>query len=250
MPGNLAELRPLIFVAAFVGFIVLMFGIMVAESPSLFMGATTGSSSITNSTTSPNPLNLLAWNSTYILNITDSSDASYHFVIQGWNVAVFTYDQWGIKKIDMATYSEWWIFKWDWDDFAWYKDGVQVSEQGEIWFNLYVLDTHYSQNKTLNYLAKNTKTQLTVYFVFNTTAYAKPTDAYSAGGLAMVFQQDFNDRNTSVNALSFLAGLFTFSLPGMPWQINMLIWIAIFPALMYLAFIFVLKILGAIFGGG
>jgi hypothetical protein len=248
--GDISEMRAVIVILAFVVFTVTLVGLMVSESPLMFSGMTSGNSAINNNGGATSPTTLLAWNSTYVLNITDSSDASYHFVIQGWNVAVFTVDSWGHKEIDMATYSTWWIFEWDWDDFVWYKDNVQVSNLNDIWFSMFVLDTHYSQNKTLDYVAQNSKTRMTVTFVFNQTAYTKPSDAYSAGGLSMVFQQDFNDRNTSINALSFIAGIFTFSLPGLPFIPNLILWIMIFPALMYLSFIFVLRVIGAVFGGG
>jgi hypothetical protein len=250
MPGNLAELRPLIFICAFVGMTVLLVSLMVSESPTMFSGASAGSSA--TGTDSTNPLNIVAWNQTYILNITDPH-ANYYFVVQGWNIAVECMDILNSHCIAMHTYDYWWIFNWNIDHFKWYEqNGTEVSTPGyqAQWLNMYTLDSDFAANKPLTYNAKNSKTMMQVTFAFNTTAYSKPSLAYSAGDLRMIFNMNLSERNTSLNALTFISGLFTFSLPGMPFVVNAIIWIMIFPALMYLSFIFVIKMLGAVLGGG
>jgi len=248
MPGNLAELRPLIFICAFIGLAVLLVGWMVTESPTLFLGADAGSSSTGSS--SQNPLSLMAWNETYILNITDT--LTYTFKVGGWNVHVEKCED--TKGFFMETYDYWWIFYWNYDAFRWFKDGVDIThEYGELMkerIDLTQLDSDFAEGKSLGYDAKNSRTQFFVTFAFNTTKYELPTDAFDGDEMHMIFNIDWDDRNTNINALSFIAGLFTFSVPGAPIYVSAIIWLMLFPPLAYLTFIFVLKILGAIFGGG
>lgn len=254
MPGNLAELRPLIFICAFVGMAVLLVGWMVTESPTLFLGADPGSSSTAEGSTSP--LSLMAWNETYILNLTNNMPPPFQFEIGGWKVIAQKYAAPGLS---IETYDSWWIFIWNLDPFRWYKDGVEVSISGHtiaygdmFFIQPSQLDSDFTTEGAsgLKYAIKNTRTQMDVFFVFNITTYAKPSDAYSANDITLIFNIDFNNRHTSINALGFVSGLFTFSIPGVPIYINAIIWLMLFPPLAYLVFIIVLKIIGAIFGGG
>ena len=250
MPGNIAELRPLIFIAAFVGLSVALVGWMVMESPTLFLGANAGSSSTGDS--SQSPLDLMAWNETYVLNVTDTFE--YTFQVGGWNVRV---EKWtSTKSFYMETYAYWSIFNWNFDAFRWHKDGVDVTHDypyptpSSQRLDITQLDSDFAEGKGLGYKAKNSRTEFSVTFVFNTTEYDTPTDAYDGNHMHMIFNVDFDDRNTSINAVSFIAGLFTFSVPGVPTYVSVIIWLMMFPPLAYLTFIFVLKIVGAVFGGG
>ena len=253
--GDISEMRAVIVILAFVVFTVTLVGLMVSESPSMFMGIAQGSSGTgTDQTTSPS--SLLAWNSTYILNITGTFE--YEFHVGGWNVRVEKWDNhWSTDGFFMETYDAWWIFNWNFDQFKWFKEGTDVSIFAEIppapsqWrIPISRLDLDFANGKSLTYQAKNTKTQWDISFNFNSSKFAKPSDALYGNEMYMFFELDFNDRSTSINALSFIGGIFTFSLPGLPFIPNLILWLMIFPAAMYLVFIFVLRIIGAVFGGG
>ena len=249
MPGNLAELRPLVFIVSFVGLSVLLIGWMVTETPTLFLGADSGSSS--TGTSSQNPSELMAWNETYTLNITDTF--GYTFKVGGWNVR---FEKWtSTHSFYMETYDAWWIFNWNFDPFRWFKDGLDVThvysgQPNPERLDVSQLDSDFAKGKGLGYDAKNSRTQFSVSFAFNTTKYAKPSDAYDGNEMYLMFNVGYDERNTNINLLGFISGLFTFSLPGLPVQVNLIIWLMIFPSLAYLVFIIVLKIIGSVFGGG
>jgi len=226
---------------------------MVMENPTLFPGVSEGEAPGGESAT--NPLSLMAWNTTYVANLTDPS-AEYTFVLSGWNIRVkATSIVLTTGQISMQTYASWWVFEWDKDVFKWYKDGVLKSQINILisydeFLSMDTLDADYVENTTISYTAKNSHTSMIVAFTFNFTDYATPSEAYADGALSMVFDVEFSERNTSLNILGFISQLFTFSLPGTPWAVNTLLWLMIFPATFYLCFIVVLKVIGAIFGGG
>jgi hypothetical protein len=251
MPGNLAELRPLVFIAAFVGFILLIVGMMASETPTLFVDATTGSGSTPIS--APNPLGLVAWNST--LNFTLSHGAIDDFGFGGYNVRLGSPDLYLYFR--SFTYANWWIFNWDVEDFDWYnsqnvKESVTYGALGSQGLALSQMTTDYETYgiSGLRYTWKNSKTTIPVSFLFNETAYDSPTEAFNDAHLYIFINSNFATAATSFNALTFISGLFTFSLPGIPTVVNALLWVIIFPPLGYLTFVFVLKIIGAVFGGG
>lgn len=252
--GDISEMRAIVVICAFVIFTIVMVGLMFAESPAVFSDATQGSANLP--TESKSPSELLAWNETYILNITGTFE--YTFPIGGGNVRVQKWDNHVPSDgIFMETYDYWWIFQWNRDNFKWFKDGVDVSIWADIppapgqWrIPISRLDEDFASGKGINYVAINSKTQFDVAFSFNTSTFSKPSDAFYGNDIHMIFNVDFENRQTSINALSFISSLFTFSLPGIPFIVNLMIWISIFPALAYLIFIIILRTIGAIFGGG
>jgi hypothetical protein len=253
--GDISEMRAVIVILAFVVFTVSLVGLMVSESPSMFMGIAQGSSGVDTSQ-SVSPSGIIAWNETYTLNLTHAMPPPFEFQIGGWNVMAQKYDSPGLS---IETYDAWWIFMWNLDPFKWYHNGVEVSISGSTiaYGQMYFitpsqLDSDFAAKGVsgLKYTIKNTRTQMDVTFAFNTTKYATPSLAYLGNEISLIFDLNWNERNTSVNALAFISGIFTFSLPGLPFIPNLILWLIIFPAAMYLAFIFVLRVIGAVFGGG
>jgi hypothetical protein len=244
MPGNIAELRPLIFIAAFVGMALLLVGLMITESPTLFVGATPGSA--LTPTNSPNPLNLMAWNTS--VNFLASA-SGYQFTFAGYNVEydVIHTSDWNFQAF---TYASFYFIQWDTRFFSWYNSQNEL-ESTQL-MSLTAVNSDYTTGGTNNikYTWKNDLATIPIQFSFNTSKYDSPIEAYNDGALYVLINSAFASANSGFNALSFIAGLFTFSLPGMPSIINAIIWLMIFPGLGYLAFIFVIKIIGAIFGGG
>jgi len=191
----------------------------------------------------------LSWNETYTHNLTGQWK---NFVIGGWNVRVFEWQ----NAIEIYTYDYWWRIEWNHDWFAWYKNGKEVSEkfymydEEGIWIKLLQIDKDFNKSKKLQYDLRNSRTKMIVTFAFNTTAYALPSMAYNAHDAFLIFNIKFDDRNTSVNALNMIGMLFTASLPGVNPILNYLIAIPLWICSLYLVFIFVLRIIGAVFGGG
>jgi len=245
-------MRGIVVVVAFVIAMVLIVGLMVSTSPSLFSAQTIGTNP--EGAASSTPTQILVWNSTINQTITYASGEDHTLTVNGWRIKIQVMpDTLAIETID-----EWWIFQWNINYFKWYYDGVVVSSEYEIFGELqeYIdwttINNEYLANPShsLIYTLKNSATKMNMVLSFNFTKYANPKDAWMGDGIDFTFNQDIADRNTSINAVAFIAELFTFSLPGIDPFLNVLIMLPIYAGLAYLAFIFVLRIIGAVFGGG
>ena len=260
--GDISEMRAVIVILAFVVFTVTLVGLMVSESPSMFMGMVTGSTGTTASGSPTSPTDIAVWNSTHTEVINDTMGSNYPFDLGGWH---FRLSYWlpgsSVKYFSMETYDFFLFFAYNIEDMQWYgAQNTLKSGYYEVTYSIWktaiplsVMDMDYANGglNALRYTVQNSKTKLTLNFWFNTTAYTNCTNALASGGnIYMLVGQDFVDRNTSINALGFISGIFTFSLPGLPFIPNLILWLMIFPAAIYLAFIFVLRIIGAVFGGG
>jgi hypothetical protein len=259
--GDISEMRAIVVVFSFVAVGIFLISLMVSESPGLFIGPTQiGEQAGPNSVSIPT--DLLSWNSSLTVNLTGPA-GEYSFTLAGWNYRIDAFTLM-YNRIAMSTYATWWIFQWDFDYFKWYKDGVLVSYPGTYYppyyqtqtypgdfvFPIQQLDTDFYNNETLSYEAKNGKTATTVFFSYNSTTYSIPSLAYEAGALSLTFLVDFDDRNTSINVLNFIGAIFSFSMPGIDSRLLFILMLPIIAATAYLVFIFVLRIAGAIFGGG
>jgi len=253
--GNMSEMRPLIVIGTFIVTAVLLTGWMVSESPAMFSSASEGSSSLPNRQVSPTEL--LAWNSSYTFNITRDAylPHSYEFTLGGWNFRLVAGSAPG--GILVYTFDWWWILEWNYEDMKIYHDSIDVSSygggsysSGTPWLSLSRMNSDYSASQGIIYVFQNSKTKLTLDFTFNFTKYAYPEDAIDGDGLHATVYQDYSDKNTGLNAITFISSLFTFSLPGVNSFVIALIMTPIYIGLGYIAFIFALRIVGAVFGGG
>jgi len=239
--GDISEMRGLVVV----GCIVFISIYLIICIPPQFYTASLEQ----QETGSVNPSQILAWNETYTYNCTGLFG---NINIGGWNVRI---TEW-IQGIEIYTYDYWWIFEWNYDWFKWFMDGIEVSkhynlfDEDRILIEPAQLDKDFNAGKDLKYDLRNSKTQMTVTFAFNTSAYSLPSDAYTAHDAFLIFNIDFNDRNTSINAISLIGMIFMASLPGVHPILNYLIAVPLWICSLYLAFIFVLRIIGAVFGGG
>jgi len=240
--GDISEMRGLIVVFCIIAVSITLIALMPTE----FYTATAGSPE----TGSVTPTGIMAWNETYILNITDTF--AYTFQIGGWNIRV---EKWP-EGLHIETYDSWWVFVWNFDGFKWFKDGIEVSQYYDFpaidrWLiEPSQLDDDFASGKGLAYKIRNSKTEMDVSFAFNETAFDTPSDAYVGNDIRLIFNLDFDDRNTSINALNLIGMLFTASIPNVDPTINLLISFPIWACTGYLVFIFVLRIIGAVFGGG
>jgi hypothetical protein len=175
-----------------------------------------------------------------------TSTLSYDFDMLGWHV--FVLKSVVIPTIYIETHESWWVFTWGSDPFSWYKDGVLVSSGSFPAISQAQLDSDYASGDGLNYVIKNGKTSWNIGLAFNTTLYSSPSEAWN--DMAIVFNLDFADRNTSINALNLISMLFTANLPEVDPFISKLIAFPIWACIAYMCFIFVLRVVGAVFGGG
>jgi len=89
-----------------------------------------------------------------------------------------------------------------------------------------------------------------VYFGYNETIYDSPIDAWDCHGLSILIGINFDQTSTGYNAWDLIGMLLFFQLPQVHWIVNILIAIPMWIAIAYLTFIFILRAIGAIFGGG
>ncbi len=208
------------------------------------------------STVDPNTLDLVAWNSTYSLNMTYNAGSvqDHEFELNGYNYLCSVFPE---KMIHLSTHAEWWIFVWDRDDFVWRDEDNIIQSEPYV----YLLFTWESINSSVideydtpaKWNCRNGKTQVQVTTAYNTTAYGNFTAALEDSAATLVFQVDWHDRNTSMNALQLVGMVLTGSLPDISTELSIvfgvLAW-GLVAAGVYMAFIFILRIVGAIFGGG
>lgn len=195
--------------------------------------------------------NLIAWNSTLPLNMTGSTTSHETFQLNGYNYQVDVFVLGDDTYIHMYTYAQWFFFQWDYDNFRWYDEDSEVTDSA---FD-YTIKSSTIDNYDVPAIfdARNSRTQIEVTFAYNTTTYASFTSALSNDEAVMVFNVDWDDRNTGMNALQLVGMVLTGQLPDINPVLSFLFgfigW-AIVAAACYLAFIFTLRIIGAIFGGG
>lgn len=234
--GDMSELRTLIVIFVTVTATIALVVIM----PSEFY---TASNEYYGGPDDVDALSLLAWNSTYTLNVTD--DNFHYQTINGYNVAVLTVS----NEIEMYTYAQWSVFVWDQDGFQWYnRTNVRIDDT--FWLSLADIQNY---SNPYQFQTKNGKTKMAVTISYNDTSYTSFSDALDNDDLQFTFNLDWEDRNTGLNALSLVAMILTGSLPSVHPVLNGIFafigW-AFIAAGVYLAFIFTLRLVGAVFGGG
>ena len=186
----------------------------------------------------------IAWNDTLTVNMTGTD--GYEFQLSGYNfylVSQTVYDPHGIR---LNTYAQWGPFTWDQQYFTWYdSDSVDYGT---------TLDTSVIDENPITFNARNYYIGVSVTFGYN-SSFASFDDALvnGDGDAYAIFNVDWEDRETSMNALQLVALVITGTLPNVHPVLSFIFgfigW-GIVAAAAYLFFIFILRIVGAVFGGG
>lgn len=170
----------------------------------------------------------------------------YDFELGGHNLELWDHDYASPKHLHVNHYWYWWIFPTAHHQMEWLnKEGFSRGEH----LDADELDNDYEET-TIRYTIKCEHFQAYVFFGFNETTYSQPSDAWDNNELKLLFGIEFDQVNTSINAWGLIAMLLFFGLPNVHWIIDVLIHIPIWIAEAYLAFILILRTIGAIFGGG
>lgn len=215
-------------------------------------------SSSLNPLTTPDvdPASIIAWNSTttYTLNYTASAVTNIDFQLNGYNYRIMVVGYSEPAHIDVLTYAYWGPFYWDFDSFQWFKDGVDITQFDEYYsYKSIYATTVDNYDNPAKFTIENTKTRATLTFVYDDATYASFNEALKADAATAVFNVEWDDRNTSMNALQLVGLVLTASLPNIHPALSAIFafvgW-GLIAASAYLAFIFVLRIVGAVFGGG
>lgn len=244
--GDISEMRGIIVVFGFLASFLLL---LVLIPPEIYL-STYGTADVPEQA---NPMQFLAWNQTYNVTVPNYS-SSVEFTIQGWNFLFWVQITAAPDYVELTlfTVDKWWIFYWNPQAFKWYQNGVDKSsyEFPETKEGPYLALSSLDANEpNLGYECRNVYTTTLVSFNYNQSAYTDASDAFWAGELNMGFFVDWNDRNTSLNALGLISSLLTFTIPA-PFPLNYLLAAPIYGAIAYMIFIFLLRIVGSVFGGG
>jgi len=240
--GDISEMRGLIVVICFLA----SFFLLASLIPSQFM------SSAVNATGSPNPTDnldsygVIAWNQTETLQLLDAGGINYT-TLKGYNIAIASTGS--SASLFGWTYAEWWGFTWAIDYFQWnHRNGSLIATQ---FFPVSLLDSMATDNEPLEFQLKNSHAWFNIYFTYNTTTYASPSLALAGDALYMNFHAGFDEMGSQINAWTLLTGVLFFQpIAGIPYYLSLLIAFPIWICLAYLIFIFVLRMIGAVFGGG
>jgi len=142
-------------------------------------------------------------------------------------------------------FGEWWGWVY-FHDLTWINgeglskgDRLQVSEL-----------TFDFANERATYKVECSHLFIRAYFGYNETLYSTLEEAWDNSGLNMMIGVDFDQTSTGYNAWSLIGMLLFFQLPEVHWIVNALIAIPLWLCISYLCFIFILRAIGAIFGGG
>jgi hypothetical protein len=246
--GDISEMRGLIVI-----FVVIAVSItLILAIPSDFYTPTLTNPQIGGNVS---PADLLAWNTTMTLNLTSGFDEDFTLNGFNWKMQHSESD----NVVWLYTRAEWWIFTWDHDFCRWYdSQGIDRTVGGTVYppplipesISVDTIDQLCSVDGTATLTAQNSKTKITLTLTYNASAYVKFSDALDAGEAYASFNSDWDDRMTSINALSLIGMLFTATLPNIDPTLNLIIAFGMWACTGYLVFIFALRVVGAVFGGG
>lgn len=246
--GDISEMRGLIVMFSIIAITVTL---MVLMPPEFYATALTAPDQ-----PSSDPANILSWNGTYIVNVTQG-DHAYSWDMNGYYYTlkvekVYPWDPY--NRIELETQAHWGFFVWDDDFFKWYdQEGAELStSDGGVHIRL-PSDKVDLYGNGYAFKCRNGKTRTTATIVYNSTTYTDFQDACANTDFSVVFQVNLDDRNTSLNALALVALILSGQMPGLNSYVAIVFgfisW-GFVAAGCYLAFIFILRIIGAVFGGG
>jgi len=261
--ASFADLRPIIVIASFLS-LFLFFTSQMASTPAIWNATETQR---INADTSFSSATILNWNNTNgtVLNHADGSTITAK--LAGKDIKIYSLQK-GIfpSIVQIDTFDVWGYgspinYQTNFEHMTWYNDsamrnGVSINVftilGGEIWHGISItlLDTMYTANNSLSFTISNSRLTTTIAFAFNTTAFSIPSGAWNNNALAITFNTSFDEQGSALGAFQLITGLLFWNLPGVPVEIYALISFVIWPPIIYVAAIWILRIIGSIFGGG
>jgi len=242
--GDISEMRGLVVIFSFIAVFVILMGLI----PSQFLMADYEGRTV-NVPDYFEALDLLFYVNTMNLTLDDSGSLQGGFYIYS-----FDFGGHNLRLLDKVNPNELWMqHYWYWLIFPTahhYMDWVNrdSTNRGNS-LSASELDSDYTKGN-IRYTVKCDDFQMDVFFGFNETTYSTPSEAWQNNELSLLLAIEFDQVNTSINAWSLISMLLFFQLPDVHWIINALIAIPLWIAIAYLAFIMLLRTIGAVFGGG
>jgi len=244
--GDISELRGLIVIGTFLAVTLLLIGWM----PSEFWVAGEQGRTIQVPDYFESS-DLIHWNNTYIMNITSNDfwdfwgkeEFGHNMKFHAWkpvigdyrmaNIHYFTF--FGIPYGDHK-------MKWINEDGISRECDLYEDEIEEDW------DT---EKELASYTVKCEHFYCRADIAYNTSAYESVHDAWASHDLHLFWGIDWDQQATSYDAWSLISSvLFWRPIAGIPLWIMQILSIPIYIASAYIAYILILRAIGAIFGGG
>lgn len=255
--GAMAELRPIIVIGSLIAIIVILISIMPAE----FFG----SNGTTVTPENTNFSSILGTNDTIEFNFTGHTYDFGNKDFGGWHIDVQEVSTYGAPALWVQITDAWYGYFYNRNDFKWYDiNNVEVDKsRPDIpdptypgYHNVMLIsdiNNEYLAGNITNllYYLECSKTMIKATFYFDISIYSNVISAYAAGKLTMVIGINFNERNSQINAWSVIGSFLTFQLiPNCEPTIALIVEIPFWFAELYVVFIMVLRVIGAVFGGG
>lgn len=200
---------------------------------------------------------LIAYNATFELNMTGWS-TSYGRYFYDWDKSVFGHD--------FRTYYQLSAPKSIWQEHTYTFLGFYTGGHRMSWINketlvnrgttLYVTDLENDYDSELGgtaYTLKCDHVYIDVFITYNQTAYGTVEDAFDNQALYFIFGIEWSQKGTSQDAWSLISDVLLFRMVGgleENWFIYAFISVPMWLAGIYISFIIVLRVIGALFGGG
>jgi len=230
------ELKSLVLVVSFLG----LFAVWVTMIPSGFYASEYEGRELTVPDYFEGiDIQTFSQTSNFTIDFSGSQVFDEYFDLGGWHMYFQGY-KYGLDYLKAAHYASWWIFGWDYHYADWCLTTSGANYGTELTFT--DLDNIWDgQTNMIAFNCRTDQTQWRVYFGWNTTTYAKPSDAIAANEMEVLYGIGFDKVNTSINAWNIVGSLLFFQMPDVHPLINLVIAIPIWAAIGYLVYVLILK---------
>lgn len=172
-----------------------------------------------------------------------------------------------ILQIDSFRTVNWGLvsYQTEFEHFIWYTNNSKTEEVSvtcglypfsmNVYHGIYGLTldgwySYYGNVSALHLYMANSRIGTNIQFAFNETLYDSPSEAWNASALYISFDEGYSETPSSANALSSVISILTWNLPGVPTWVFALVDLIVAAPIIYVAAIWILRIIGSITGGG
>ena len=194
---------------------------------------------------------LLHWNSTYIMNITGDTFLDWWGKPEFGHHMMFEASRPTIGNYYMINdhYFKFWFFAHNIHSMTWInEEGIS---RGKKLYETEIEEDWDTDKQVASYKVECTHFFCRADILYNTSAYESIHDAWASDDLHVIWGIDWDQQGSSYDAFSLIASVLFFRpIAGIPSYMTALISIPIWIASAYIAYILVLRAIGAVFGGG
>ena len=141
---------------------------------------------------------------------------------------------------------EWWGLWSSFHDYDFYAGNTKISEDyiGYPVLNIAYVDQYWSEKeKCAHFTLREKSSILNIYLTYDRARFDTAISAWNNGALHILITAGVEAMVTGQNIFSILGAFLTFSLPNIPFPINIIIYTPFIVALVALVFIIALKLL-------